>query len=118
MINQHASTQCSGKTALPLFLYLAFEAVHGASSCFVGVNSAPDCAHPSDDELQVPESYARAQSHIGRTNRRLYAGMVGALDEGVGNVSEALERTGLAWRTLVLFTTDNGGACPNQHDQP
>ena len=91
----------------PLFLYLAFEAVHGASSCFVH-GQPPSCEHPDDDELHVPERYERAQAHIVRRNRRLYAGMVGALDEAVGNVTTALHRRAMLDSSLVLFTSDNG----------
>lgn len=35
--------------------------------------------------------------------------MMGALDEAVGRILSALEETGLAERTLVIFTSDNGG---------
>jgi arylsulfatase A-like enzyme len=35
--------------------------------------------------------------------------MVRALDEGVGRMLAALDESGLAERTLVIFTSDNGG---------
>jgi arylsulfatase A-like enzyme len=38
-----------------------------------------------------------------------YAEMVRALDAGIGRVLAALERTGLARNTVVVFTSDNGG---------
>ena len=38
-----------------------------------------------------------------------YPEMVRILDEGVGRVLVALEESGLADRTLVIFTSDNGG---------
>ena len=75
----------------PLFLYLAFQAVH-----------APD---------QVPESYRQAYEN--RTDwsdmRKTYAGMLTAADEGIANVTQALKDNGLWDNTLVIFTTDNGG---------
>ena len=38
-----------------------------------------------------------------------YGKMVASLDENVGKVLRALERTGLADKTIVVFTSDNGG---------
>lgn len=38
-----------------------------------------------------------------------YPDMVRILDEGVGQVLRALEDAGIAGRTLVIFTSDNGG---------
>lgn len=74
----------------PLFVYLAFQAVHGPE--------------------QVPKSYVeRYCSHIPEPNRQLKCGMIAALDEAVKNVTLALQQSGLADSTLLLFTTDNGG---------
>ncbi len=42
-------------------------------------------------------------------NHAVYAGMVQAMDEAVGKVLNALDRTGLADRTVVVFMSDNGG---------
>jgi len=39
----------------------------------------------------------------------VYAGMVEAMDQAVGKVLAALDRTGLAQRTVVFFMSDNGG---------
>jgi arylsulfatase A-like enzyme len=83
VIRAHPPTQ-------PLFLYLAYQAVH-----------SPD---------QVPESYIRPyNASIADPKRRVFAGMLSALDEGVGNVTAALDAAGLAASTLVLFVADNGG---------
>jgi arylsulfatase A-like enzyme len=41
----------------------------------------------------------------------IYAGMIEAMDEGVGLVLDALDRLGLAENTIVIFTSDNGGVC-------
>lgn len=44
----------------------------------------------------------------GTTSRGLYGDVVAEIDWSAGEVLDALERTGIADRTLVLFTSDNG----------
>jgi arylsulfatase B len=44
-----------------------------------------------------------------RDNRRVLAGMVAALDRGVGTVLQAIDQAGVREDTLVLFFSDNGG---------
>lgn len=74
----------------PFFLYLAHWAPH-----------TPLQALKSDyDEL----------SHIEDHTLRTYAAMIKALDRGVGQVLDALKRNGLDDNTIVIFTSDNGGA--------
>ena len=73
----------------PFFLYLAYNAVH-----------APD---------QAPQKYIDRASHIEFGQRSVYAAMAIAMDDGVGRVIEALEKTGLRENTLVCFLSDNGG---------
>ena len=52
----------------------------------------------------APNEEYRGQSHAG-----IYGDFVVETDALVGAVLEALERTGQAQRTLVIFTSDNGG---------
>ncbi len=84
LIEQHDASR-------PLFLYVPFNAVH--------------------TPLQVPESYLAPYSHL-KGNRRTYAGMVAAMDEGIGQIMAALEQKGLRQNTLVFFCSDNGGPAP------
>ncbi len=77
----------------PLFLYLPFNAVHGPH--------------------QVPESYLAAYDKLAGT-RRTYAGMVSAMDEAIGQVVAALDEKGLKQKTLIIFSSDNGGPNPGQ----
>ncbi|MCP4035793.1 MAG: sulfatase-like hydrolase/transferase, partial [bacterium] len=74
----------------PFFLYLAHWAPH--------------------TPLQAAREDYEALSHIENHRLRVYASMIRSLDRGVGRVLDALERNGLEDNTLVLFTSDNGGA--------
>jgi arylsulfatase A-like enzyme len=49
-------------------------------------------------------------SHIENHRERVYAAMIRSLDRGVGQVLDALKANGLEENTLVMFTSDNGGA--------
>jgi len=50
------------------------------------------------------------QLHLTNATSRVYAAMIKALDRGVGRVLDALNSTGQSEDTLVIFTSDNGGA--------
>ncbi|MGB0621950.1 MAG: sulfatase-like hydrolase/transferase [Myxococcota bacterium] len=74
----------------PFFLYLAHWAPH--------------------TPLQALREDYEALDHIELHRERVYAAMIRSLDRGIGQVLQALEDQGLADNTLVLFTSDNGGA--------
>lgn len=73
----------------PFFLYLAFTAPH-----------AP---------YQAPDEYVERFPDIPDKTRRAYAAMIACLDDQVGRVVEALDRTGQRGDTLIIFHSDNGG---------
>ena len=78
---------------VPLFLYLAYQAVHAPS--------------------EVPESYKDAYNGIIEDeHRRTFAGMLSCADEGIGNVTTALDAKGMLEHTLLIFST---GAPPMMH---
>jgi hypothetical protein len=58
---------------------------------------------------QAPKEYVAKYSSIADPTRRTYAGMVDCLDENIGTVVAALDKTGLRDNTLILFHSDNGG---------
>ncbi len=78
----------------PFFLYLAFNAPH-----------AP--LHALD------EDQAAIKAEWISPERRIYGGMVVAVDRNVGRVLDALEHHGLREDTLVIFLNDNGGGGNN-----
>ncbi len=76
----------------PFFLYLAYNAPH-----------AP--IQPPEDWL---ERVQRREPDISPTRAKLVA-LIEHMDDGVGRVTQALDKLGLAENTLVVFTSDNGG---------
>jgi len=74
----------------PFFLYLAHWGIH--------------------NPLQAARADYEALSHIEDHTLRVYAAMIRALDRSVRRITEKLEETGLAENTLIVFTSDNGGA--------
>ena len=80
------------KSNQPFFLYLAYNAPHTP-------------IQPPDDWLERVE---KREKGINAKRARLVA-LIEHLDDGIGKVVAALEDTGEADNTLVIFTSDNGG---------
>ncbi|MEM6852980.1 MAG: sulfatase-like hydrolase/transferase [Planctomycetota bacterium] len=59
--------------------------------------------------MQAKPNKMEKYAHINPPMRRAFVGMMDSLDEGVGQVLDALERTGQTERTIVWFLSDNGG---------
>ncbi|KAL9983621.1 hypothetical protein ACROYT_G005820 [Oculina patagonica] len=79
----------------PMFMYLAHQAVHSANK---------------NDPLQAPEDLIKKFSFIKDKRRQKYAAMVTSLDNSVGAVRQALADKGMLQDSVIIFTTDNGGA--------
>lgn len=60
--------------------------------------------------FQVPLEYYNRFPEIKDHNKRVYYGMISALDDAIGRVLDALEKTGQDRNTLIIFASDNGGA--------
>ena len=73
-------------TSEPLFLYLAYQAVHSANS--------------EEDTLQAPQEWVNKFSYIKNERRPKYAAMLAYMDYGIGRVNRVLL---LCFMLLNLF---------------
>ncbi len=76
----------------PFFLYLPHFGVHG----------------PHEAKPELIEHF-KAKAPVGGHRDPTYAAMIASVDESVGRIVAKLAELGLAERTLVVFTSDNGG---------
>ena len=58
---------------------------------------------------QAPESYIAPYAGIKDDSRRIYAGMLSALDEGIGNITSTLKSLGMYENSVMVLSNDNGG---------
>jgi len=84
----------------PFFLYLAHYAVH------TPIQGRPDLVDKYRDKTPTQQSNPE------------YAAMVEAVDQAVGQVMSALDELGLREKTIVIFTSDNGGLIPITSNKP
>jgi arylsulfatase A-like enzyme len=89
-LGDHAVKAIHANRNRPFFMYLAFNAPH--------------------TPLQALKSDYDALPQIKDHRLRVYGAMIRALDRNVGHVLAALKAEGLEKNTLVVFTSDNGGA--------
>lgn len=82
-----------GNQNRPFFLYLPHYAVH-----------TPIMGKP-----QVIEKYRSRRDPNGVQKNATYAALVESVDDSVGKIMAALKRLKLDERTVVVFTSDNGG---------
>jgi arylsulfatase A-like enzyme len=86
-----------GQGERPFFLYLPHHAVHT----------------PLMGKTHITEKYrARAQPDAAQRNPT-YAALVESLDDSIGRLQAGLEELGLNERTVIIFTSDNGGLLGN-----
>jgi len=72
----------------PMFLFLSYQAPH--------------------DPLEVPKDYLDRYSDIKNKNRKHYAGMITAIDDGIGDVVDTLEETGMWENTIFIYSSRDG----------
>lgn len=80
----------------PFCLYLAYNAPHSP--------------------LEAPKELIAKYAHIKHKERRVYAAMIDAMDQGIGMVVDALEKSGKLDNTVIFFLSDNGGIV--NHSRP
>jgi len=77
----------------PFFIYLPHYAVH-----------TPIAAKP-----EIVEKYKAKQNKSAPQHNPTYAGLVESVDDAMGVILRKLEALGLSERTVIVFTSDNGG---------
>lgn len=98
LIAAEAVRWLESRGAAPFFLYVPFTAVH-----------LP---------IKVPDAWvARVPASIQGDVARHYAACVMHLDDSVGRILAALQKTGRRENTLVVFTSDNGGSTVENNDR-
>merc|ERR1719481_783216 len=62
--------------------------------------------------MQVPDKYIRKIGGDAEnpSERTIYLGMLAPLDDAIGVIVDTLKETGQFEKTLIVFTTDNGGS--------
>ncbi len=64
---------------------------------------------PYDAKDKLVAKYRKLAKEDHPQRNPVYGAMVESLDDGVGKVMRALEETGIADRTIIVFFSDNGG---------
>lgn len=92
----------------PWFLYLCFNAPHGASS-FAGSRRADGRMEGAG--VQAPEEYVAPYRKRGVAERLArYSGAVTCMDAAIGEILEQIDARAEKAGTLVMFLSDNGGS--------
>jgi arylsulfatase A-like enzyme len=96
LLTRDAVSFIEKKRTGPFFLYVPYTAVH----------------LPIDEPKEWLDLYAK-ETDVGI---RQYGACVSHLDDGVGKILAALDRSGVRDSTIVLFLSDNGGSTGTQNN--
>lgn len=121
--------QTAAKRDEPFFMYIAFNAPHDPRQSpkeFVDRYPAEEIEVPEDFLPVYPENkeigcpptlrdehlapFPRTKYAV-QVNRQEYFAIITHMDEQIGRILDALEKTGKADNTFVFFTADHGLAC-------
>ena len=121
----------TGKSEKPFFMYLAFNAPHDPRQSpkrFVDMYPREEIEVPASympmypykdligcgptlrDEALAP--FPRSEFAV-KTHRQEYYAIISHMDEQVGRILKALEKTGKQDNTYIIFSADHGLACGN-----
>jgi len=85
-------------------------AAPGGAPFFLSVHyTAPHWPWVTRDDAALAEEVKDNLFHLHGGNIHTYRRMIEHMDEGIGRIMAALEATGVADDTLLVFTSDNGG---------
>ncbi len=87
LITREAKSFITENRSKPFFVYMPFNGVH----------------YP----MHAPRKYVERFPKLER-ERQMYAAMLSAVDDGVGEITGLIKKLGLADNTLLIFTGDNG----------
>lgn len=121
----------ASKDDKPFFMYLAFNAPHDprqAPKRFVDMYPEESILVPSSYMPEYPYSeeigagrklrdeklapFPRSEYSV-RVNRQEYYAIISHMDEQIGRILDALEKSGKKDNTYIFFTADHGLACGN-----
>jgi arylsulfatase A-like enzyme len=92
----------------PFFLYLAFNAPHGASTFGEGTKAGEK---KKGEGVQAPEKHvAMYRGKVEDEKLARYCGAVTCMDEAIGAIMDSVEKAGQKDNTIILFMSDNGGS--------
>ena len=87
----------------PMFMYLAFQAVHDPFTDFKFPNGVPK-SYIEDNSINK-----KIKTEVTGRKRRQYAMSLYLMDDAVGKIVDAVEDAGQSDNTYFIFTSDNGG---------
>jgi arylsulfatase A-like enzyme len=98
LLTERAVNYVKKSRSAPFFLSLHYTAPHWPWQ-------GPTAGEPSRFSVSAPEPVTMGAGG----SLKLYAQMMKSLDDGVGRVMQSIKDAGIDRKTLVIFTSDNGG---------
>ena len=98
LLTERAVNYVKKHRSAPFFLSLHYTAPHWPWQ-------GPTAGEPSRFSVSAPEPVTMGAGG----SLKLYAQMMKSLDDGVGRVMQSIKDAGIDRKTLVIFTSDNGG---------
>lgn len=98
-LTSEAETFIAANRERPFFLYMPHYAVH----------------LPMEAKQDLVDKYP-AELKLGQQSNGIYAAMIESVDQSVGRIVDQLQKLGLSEKTLLIFTSDNGGLATLEGD--